>query len=156
MKLKTFAITDPLFQMGNECEAVLRALPDWFGIEEAIVDYAREINVLPTFLIKQQEKIIGFVTIKIHFPCSAELFVLGILPEFHHKGLGKLAIEKVEDYCREKEIKFLQVKTLSPKRECQAYEKTRKFYLALGFQPLEEFTELWGEANPCLLMVKKV
>ncbi len=34
-------------------------------------------------------------------------------------------------------------------------KKTREFYKAVGFYPLEEFTEIWGgKENPCLLMVK--
>ena len=34
------------------------------------------------------------------------------------------------------------------------YDKTRKFYLKYGFTPVEEFKSLWGEHNPCLMMVK--
>ena len=35
-----------------------------------------------------------------------------------------------------------------------SYAKTRKFYLAMGFYPLEEITELWGEEIPCLIMAR--
>lgn len=38
----------------------------------------------------------------------------------------------------------------------QNYERTRRFYLAAGFTPLEEFPDLWDERNPCLLMVKSL
>jgi hypothetical protein len=34
------------------------------------------------------------------------------------------------------------------------YARTRSFYEALGFIGLEETTAFWGEANPCLIMVK--
>ena len=50
----------------------------------------------------------------------------------------------------------LQVKTLSESHPDAGYAKTRAFYRAMGFHPLEEFKTLWGEANPCLLMVKKL
>lgn len=151
-----FNVSNPQLGHGEKCEKILRKLPEWFGIEDAVVKYGKEIDILPTFLIRKNQALIGFITIKEHFATAAELFVLGILPEFHNQGIGQSSIHKVEQYCREKGICFLQVKTLGPNRECAAYEKTRRFYLKMGFHPLEEFSELWGPSNPCLLMVKKV
>jgi len=29
------------------CDAILRALPSWFEIEESIVDYARQVKAIP-------------------------------------------------------------------------------------------------------------
>jgi hypothetical protein len=43
---------------------------------------------------------------------------------------------------------------LSPPHEIAEYAATRRFYLAMGFKPLEEFTGVWGDGNPCLLMAK--
>ena len=48
---------------------------------------------------------------------------------------------------------LLQVKTLGPTRPSEHYDRTRAFYAALGFQPLEEIHDLWP-GNPCLIMVK--
>jgi hypothetical protein len=48
------------------------------------------------------------------------------------------------------------VKTRGPSLPYEPYERTRAFYLAMGFTPLEEFTEIWGPENPCLFMVKAV
>jgi ribosomal protein S18 acetylase RimI-like enzyme len=31
---------------------------------------------------------------------------------------------------------------------------TRRFYEAIGFEPIEEFPTMWGNDNPCLLLVK--
>jgi hypothetical protein len=42
---------------------------------------------------------------------------------------------------------------LGPSHPDVGYRKTRAFYEALGFEPLEELTDLW-EGNPCLVMVK--
>ena len=53
-------------------------------------------------------------------------------------------------------IEYLQVKTLSDTHPDAAYARTRAFYMAVGFRPLEEFKTLWNEENPCLLMVKSV
>jgi hypothetical protein len=48
------------------------------------------------------------------------------------------------------------VKTLGPSRPDVGYDKTRAFYLAYGFRPLEEFPLLWDPANPALQLVKSV
>lgn len=45
------------------------------------------------------------------------------------------------------------MKTLGPSRDDPHYSQTRQFYQAVGFAPLEE-TNLSGDANPCLIMVK--
>ena len=45
---------------------------------------------------------------------------------------------------------------LDESRESKSYEKTRLFYLAMGFKPLEVFKTLWDEDNPCLFMVKHI
>ena len=50
----------------------------------------------------------------------------------------------------------LQVKTLGPSHPSEHYAATRQFYVARGFRPLEELTEIWGEDNPCLIMVKRL
>ena len=59
------------------------------------------------------------------------------------------SIELIED-----EIKFFMVKTLGESHPDENYKITREFYKKLGFYPLEEIKEIWGESNPCLIMVK--
>ncbi|MCJ7695233.1 MAG: hypothetical protein MUO40_07370, partial [Anaerolineaceae bacterium] len=53
-------------------------------------------------------------------------------------------------------VLYLQVKTLGPSCEDENYAGTRAFYEAMGFVPLEELAQIWDEANPCLIMVKKL
>ena len=50
----------------------------------------------------------------------------------------------------------MTVKTLSERHPDKNYAKTRDFYEKCGFRVFEEFPELWGEANPCLYMIKEV
>ncbi len=154
--MQNIEIIGPEFNQGEKCEKILRLLPDWFGIESAIQNYRKGIDKLPTFLIYFENEFCGFVSVKQHFKESAELYVLGIKSENHRHGIGRFAIKRVCAYLRQLNVKFLQVKTLSKSRESEAYRKTRKFYLKMGFTPLEEFKELWGKDNPCLLMVKEI
>ncbi|MEJ5311475.1 MAG: GNAT family N-acetyltransferase [Anaerolineae bacterium] len=149
-------IEGPLLGQGAVCETILRALPEWFGIEEATAQYIRDVEGLPTFVAWMDGRAVGFMTVKQHFPQSAELFVLGVLPEMHNCGIGRALLSRVEAYLSERGVEYLQVKTLSASHPDPGYAKTRIFYEAMGFRPLEEFPTLWDEANPCLLMVKSV
>ncbi len=139
-----------------ECEPILRSLPDWFGIEEAIVEYVRDIDVMPTFVASVDGNVVGFVTVKHHFEHTAELHVMGIRPEYHRHGIGRALVRHIEAWLCDDGIEYLQVKTLSASRPCEFYDRTRAFYLAMGFRPLEEFKTLWDERNPCLLLIKKL
>jgi N-acetylglutamate synthase-like GNAT family acetyltransferase len=151
-----FNIQGPLLGQSSECAQILRALPDWFGIESAIQNYAITIPNLPTFLAKKEEQTVGFLSLKQHNPYSAEIYVMGILPDYHHAGIGRALFEKAQEDAKSKGIEYLQVKTLGTSSPDASYAKTRAFYLAIGFRPLEEFSQIWDENNPCLVLVKKI
>jgi ribosomal protein S18 acetylase RimI-like enzyme len=151
-----FVIDGPLFGQSAVCEPILRALPDWFGIEEAIVHYVSESEQLPTFLAGQAGATVGFLSLKEHNPYAAEIYVMGIKAEAHRQGIGRALVVAVEAYLRERGAEYLQVKTLAALHPDPYYAKTRQFYTAMGFRPLEVFTELWGNENPCLLLVKRL
>ncbi|MCL2821479.1 MAG: GNAT family N-acetyltransferase [Oscillospiraceae bacterium] len=138
------------------CNTILRALPDWFEIEESIVDYVAGVQSMPFFVAFDEETAIGFVALKIHNIHTAEICVMGVLQQYHRQGIGKLLVDKCETYCSNNNMEFLTVKTLDESRECDNYNKTRQFYLSSGFKPLEVFPLLWDENNPCLFMAKHI
>ena len=138
------------------CEGILRSLPEWFGIEAAIQSYRRDIEKMPTHVAKHNDKIVGFVTTKLHNNQSAEVQVMGVRKEYHRMGIGRSLVSQTEAKSRQSGVKYLQVKTLGPSRPSEHYEKTRRFYGAMGFSPLEETTSIWGEEYPCLIMVKRL
>ncbi len=146
----------PCFGKGALCEAVLRALPDWFGIEEAVRQYAVDIDCLPTILVMDGDRVLGFLSVKIHNEYSAEVYVMGVRPEAQRQGIGRGLVERAEAFLRERGIEYLQVKTLGPSHPDEHYAKTRAFYLAMGFRPIEEFSQIWNVENPCLIMVKRI
>lgn len=143
-------------QKSNICNDTLRALPNWFGNESAIVEYARQVRIQPFFAALDKDKAIGFVAIKLHNPCASEVCVMGVSKEYHRQGIGKMLIERCEEYCREGKMEFLTVKTLDESRESKSYEKTRLFYTSMGFKPLEVFPLHWDKDNPCLFMAKHI
>ncbi|MCB0368439.1 MAG: GNAT family N-acetyltransferase [Bdellovibrionales bacterium] len=136
------------------CNQILRTLPDWFGIESAIVDYVKDVKSMITLVAMDNHKAIGFLSLNFHNVFTAEIHIMGILPEFHRKGIGKNLVLKAEEILRKQSFRFLTVKTLSESNPDKNYARTRKFYSSIGFIPIEEFRTLWGEANPCLMLIK--
>ena len=147
-------IQGPLLGQAHLCEPILRALPDWFGIEEATRQYVADTAVLPTFLAFHTNQPVGFLTLKQHTPYAAEIHVMAVLPDWHRHGVGRALLAASEAYLRSQHVEFLQVKTLSAMDPDEGYGRTRQFYLAMGFRPLQEFPLLWGEDNPCLQLIK--
>jgi GNAT superfamily N-acetyltransferase len=138
------------------CSNILRALPHWFGVEASIADYVENVRQMPFFAVFDENKPIGFAALKEHNSYTAEVCVMGVLPERHRSGFGRMLVERCVRYCEETRREFLTVKTLDSSRKSVSYEKTRLFYLAMGFRPLEVFPLFWDADNPCLFMVKAV
>jgi ribosomal protein S18 acetylase RimI-like enzyme len=81
---------------------------------------------------------------------------MGVLSEFHRHGFGRAMLEHAEAALAADGVEFLQVKTLSARHPDEGYQRTRAFYLAYGFRPLEEFPTLWSPDQPALQLVKSV
>lgn len=151
-----FTIEGPSLGQEAVCVPIIRKLPDWFGIEAAIFGYEKEIESLPTFLAKSDGQALGFLSLKQHNPHSAEVYVMGVKPDAQRGGIGRALVERAEAFARSLNVEYLQVKTLGPSNTDKSYAKTRAFYRAMGFRPLEEFKQIWDERNPCLIMVKRL
>jgi len=147
-------VEGPLTGRSVDCEPILRALPAWFGIEEANQHYIAFVDRNPTFIAYDEGRAVGFVSIERSFAHSAEIYVMAVHPDHHRQGAGRLLLHATEAFLKEQGVRFLQVKTLSSKHPSPEYAQTRAFYLAQGFVPLEEFPELWGPHNPCLQLIK--
>lgn len=148
-------VTDPNLK-SEICNSILRKLPLWFGLEAALVEYVKSVASMETWVVYENEAAIGFASVKIHFAETAEIYVIGVLQEYHRKGFGYQLIETIGSELRSQGFKLLTVKTLSASRPNKEYDQTRNFYLKAGFCPVEEFKTLWDEFNPCLLMAKNL
>lgn len=132
---------------------ILKKLPEWFGIPEAVDDYINYSSNMPLFAVYFQSKAVGFIVIKENNQYTAEIYVMGVDPNYHRRGIGRTLVSGIIKWCREQGYEYLQVKTLDESHPDKNYARTRKFYEAMGFRPLECIPELWGENNPCLIMV---
>jgi GNAT superfamily N-acetyltransferase len=134
------------------CRRVLEALPGWFGLPDAVERYVRVVAELPVLAVGDD----GFLALKLHTAHAAEIYVMGVLPERHRNGTGTALLHAAEAELRRRGVDYLQVKTLGPSRPSSHYAATRAFYETRGFVPLEELTEIWGNENPCLIMIKRL
>lgn len=133
---------------------LLALLPEWFGIESSVQEYVEAAARLPTYLARVDGQApVGILLITRHFPESAEVHLMAVHPEWHRRGIGQRLVAAAEADLVADGVRLLQVKTLGASRPDPSYARTRKFYLAVGFLPMEETTDLWPD-NPCLLMVK--
>ena len=131
---------------------ILEALPEWFGIPTAREEYIQD-SVDKIFLCAyKEEKPIGFLYLKQTGKDTIELAVIGVLKEYHRSGIGRALFEYAKKIICEKGYSFIQVKTVQMGKY-ESYDKTNKFYIALGFKEFEIFPTLWDEWNPCQIYV---
>jgi GNAT superfamily N-acetyltransferase len=108
---------------------------------------------MPCWVAREGDDVVGFLALTAHRDWSRELHEMGVLPDHHGKGAGRALVAAAEEAARTEGIRWLLVKTLGPSHPDPGYAATRAFYLACGFEPLEELADLWP-GNPALLMVK--
>jgi GNAT superfamily N-acetyltransferase len=137
------------------CDAIIRALPDWFGQEVGIVACAEAVRSQEGFVAELDDGSVGgFVTWIRHFPETAEISWMAVAPAQHRHGLGRALVAALAQRLAREGVRLLLVKTLSERGDSEHYDRTRAFYRATGFLPLQEMPELWDEENPALLLVR--
>ncbi len=138
------------------CKAVLDDLPEWFGLEDAKAKYVAAVADMPMIAATKAGEAFGFVAIKQHNACTAELYVLGVKRAWHGQGTGTGLVDAAIRLAARKGLRFLTVKTVAATSADPNYAVTRRFYERNGFAPLEIFPTLWSPSNPCLFMARVV
>ena len=141
---------------GAECASILAELPEWFGIPSSNAAYAEAAEREQAWLAEGSDDILGLVVVIDTGFSALDIHLLAVRPRAHRQGVGRALIGQACAVARELGKPFLTVKTQGPSRDYEPYRRTRAFYEAVGFKPLEEFTSIWGPENPCLIMVKPV
>lgn len=140
----------------DACDRIVRALPDWFGIEEGIEEARGYLETHEGLLAEDSGRIVGFLTFASEFPESVEITWMAVAPDTHRRGIGRTLVDALMAECRERGHGLMLVKTLADSHPSPEYAATRAFYAAMGFRRLTVLPELWDPANPCLLMVREV
>ena len=138
------------------CSDMLAALPAWFGDQETNLEYIEDVRTRMMFVAQGPEGIVGFLSLTKMTDSAFDIHVLAVLPTQHRQGTGCALIDAAKKHAHGQGAAFLTVKTLGPSMENADYAATRKFYRAVGFFPLEENMEIWGEGVPCLIMCQSI
>lgn len=135
--------------------AILEALPEWFGIVEAREEYILDSVGKDFFCALEKDKVVGFLYLKQTGKDTVELAVMGVLKEYHRKGIGRALFEYAKESIKESGYSFIQVKTVKMGMY-EDYDRTNQFYISLGFKEFEVLNSLWDENNPCQIYVMAV
>ncbi len=138
---------------GAVCAEVLGTLREWFGAE-GNAEYAKEVEALPMFGVMKDGAVAGFLALKPHTPYSMEILVMGVRPQFHRAQIGHALMTRAIAYAKEHGARYITLKTLSASQPNEFYARTRKFYEAWGFVPIEEFEAPWNPQDPAWLMIR--
>lgn len=149
--MKIIEITDDL-QKQTIARHVLEALPEWFGIPEAREEYIQDSVGKNFFCAYDEDQPVGFLYLKQTGKDTVELAVMGVLKEYHRKGCGRALFESAKEAALRKGYSFIQVKTVQMGKY-EVYDRTNRFYIALGFKELEVFPTYWEKNNPCQIYV---
>jgi len=141
-------------QLPGAVAELLRDLPEWFGIEASVQGYVAAARTLPTYAAVVDGETVAVCLVRRHTVCAAEIELLAVRRDLHRSGVGRRLVDRVEADLIGRGVKLLQVKTFGPSGDSAEYARTRAFYEALGFLPLEERADIWGPDNPCLISVK--
>lgn len=141
---------------GADCASILAELPQWFGIPQSNAEYAAAAERELAWVAEDSGKALGLMVLIDHGFAAIEIHLLAVRPDLHRRGVGRALVEQACAVARGLGKAYVTVKTRGPSLPYEPYERTRAFYEAAGFEPLEELTEIWGPENPCLIMVLRV
>ena len=131
---------------------ILEALHDWFEVDESREKYIADCAGWAFFAAKEAGEYAGFLCLKETGEATVELAVMGILKDYHRRGLGRALFEEAKKAAIRAGYSFMQVKTVQM-GVYDDYDITNRFYRSLGFREFEVIRELWGEENPCQIYV---
>lgn len=147
------AICDPK-ERSALCRSILDDLPDWFGRPEAVGSYVAAAADLTVFACEAEGRRVGFAALSRPTRETIDIHVMGVLCQFHGRGIGRTLMAACADHARAAGAAFLTVQTVGPSAPDPFCAATRAFYRACGMAALAEFPNHWGPGTPMLLMGK--
>lgn len=89
---------------------ILHALPDWFGLPDSTQKYIDDSRSMPFFAAVREGQAVGFAALKATSPCAGEIYVMGVLPEYHRSGIGQQLFAAIRAEAIARGYRLLQVK----------------------------------------------
>ena len=131
---------------------VLEDLTEWFEVAENREKFISESAGQIFLAAKDGGEDAGFLCLTETGKDTVELAVMGVLKEFHRRGIGRELVDAAKRIAREKGYSFMQVKTVQMGMY-EDYDRTNRFYLVCGFKEFELMKDFWDEKNPCQIYV---
>lgn len=150
-----YGLTEDNGEKKKILRSVMESLLDWFEMEEGRETYIRESEEQLCFSAYDDDRPVGFLCLKETGKDTVEIAVMGVCREYHGNGIGKRLFLMAEKTAAEREYSFIQVKTVRMGMY-EDYDRTNRFYLAMGFKEFEIIESLWGKDNPCQIYVKSL
>lgn len=132
---------------------ILNDLPEWFGLEDSKKEYIRASKDKAFLACLVRDEPAGFIVLNETGKTCAEIFVMGVKKKYHHMGIGTALNRAYEALAKELGYNYSQVKTVQT-GHYKEYDLTNQFYLAMGYEELECFPDLWDPWNPCQIYIK--
>jgi GNAT superfamily N-acetyltransferase len=131
-----------------------RALPEWFtltGLEHMKIDFHFQKGLVA----RTGEMIAGFL---LYFSDKGILHIswIAVGKELHHKGVGRMLIERLEEMAKAFGIHEIRVETLGDSVEYEPYARTRAFYRAVGFSDFQRTMQDNPECPELLVLAKRL
>ena len=136
-------------------KGILNNLEDWFGVPENTNKLINCSKDMPFWADIESGQARGFIALKESSPYTVEVYVMGVLKEFHRNKIGYDLFKAFYDYAKEQGYLYIQVKTVK-EGMYEDYDRTNKFYKSLGFKEFECFPTLWDKYNPCQVYIMSI
>ncbi len=100
----------------NIAAFVLNNLPGWFGLPESTRKYIAVSREMPLWAYYSDDQAQGFIVLKKTGGMTSEIYVMGVLPEYHHQRIGTALWESFLSYAKKNGYEYVQVKTVQTGR----------------------------------------
>ena len=131
---------------------ILCGLQEWFVLPESTSEYITYSKEMSFWADMENRQARGFIALKETSTYTLEIYVMGVLKEFHRYKIGTKLFKACYDYAKEQGYLYMQVKTV--KEGCyDVYDITNTFYKKIGFKEFECFPTLWDQWNPCQIYI---
>ncbi len=141
------------------CCTIIAALPEWFGIEEYNVKYAKEAALMEGLVATMDGDPVGLLVHQTvddpHLGQSVlNIHWLGALPAHHRGGVGSALMAAVLDLAGARGVDTVTVESLDPAAEYEPYLRTFSFYKKHGFEVYRRFCH--DPEDPMIAMRRSV
>jgi GNAT superfamily N-acetyltransferase len=125
-------------------EQLTAMLPGWFGKADSNAKYALQAEILDGYVAESAGIHRGLLLLKQSSPAAAEIYWMAVDPTYHRSGIGRALIEAAVEAARTRGVRYLFVATLYPAIPYEPYQRTRRFYEAMGFEYVLAINTGWS------------